>query len=120
MLFLPALDITEIQFFELFRKSCENNHTSGVGTRNRGGGQVFRKHKKCPLSGGKVPFAFVKIFVQIAFFMIAIICPSENTKNVLSPVASTLCLCEKCCSDCILYDCNYFPSPPPLLLPTFP
>ena len=49
MLFLPALDITEIQFFELFRKSCENNHTRGVGTGNRGGGQVFRKHKKCPL-----------------------------------------------------------------------
>jgi hypothetical protein len=66
-----------------------------------------------------VPFAFVKFFVQISFFMIAIICPSENTKNAFSPVASALCLCEKCCSDCILYDCNYFPSPPPLLLPTF-
>jgi hypothetical protein len=120
MLFLPALDITEIQFFELFRKSCENNHTRGVGTGNRGGGDKFSENTKSALSGGKVPFAFVKMFVQIAFFMIAIICPSENTKNVLSPVASTLCLCEKCCSDCILYDCNYFSSPPPFPLPTFP
>jgi hypothetical protein len=29
--------------------------------------QVFRRHKKCPFSGGKVPFAFVKNVVQIAF-----------------------------------------------------
>jgi hypothetical protein len=28
--------------------------------------QVFRRHKKCPLSSGKVPFAIVKV-VQIAF-----------------------------------------------------
>jgi hypothetical protein len=48
--------------------------------------QVFRKHKKCPLSGGKVPFAFMKNVVQIAFFMIAIIFPSENTKNAHFPV----------------------------------
>jgi hypothetical protein len=48
--------------------------------------QVFRKHKKCPFSGGKVPFAYVKHVVQIAFFMIAIIFPSENTKNAHSPV----------------------------------
>ena len=24
---------------------------------------------------------------------------------------SALCLCENCCSDCILYDCNYFSCP---------
>jgi hypothetical protein len=29
--------------------------------------QVFRRHRKCPFSGGKVPFAFVKNVVQIAF-----------------------------------------------------
>jgi hypothetical protein len=30
------------------------------------------------LSGGKVPFAFVKNVVQIAFYMIAIIAPPEK------------------------------------------
>jgi hypothetical protein len=35
----------------------------------------FRKYKKCPLSGGKVPFAFVKN-VQIAYCMIAVPPPS--------------------------------------------
>jgi hypothetical protein len=66
-------------------------------------------------------YAFVKFFVQIAFFMIAIICPSENTKNALSPVASALCHREKCYLVCILYDCNYFSSPPlPLPLLPFP
>jgi hypothetical protein len=45
----------------------------GVGTGGRARGQapplpqVFRKPKKCPFSGGNVPFAFVKNFVQIAF-----------------------------------------------------
>jgi hypothetical protein len=29
--------------------------------------QVFRRCKKCPFSSGKVPFAFVKNVVQIAF-----------------------------------------------------
>jgi uncharacterized protein (DUF2235 family) len=42
-----------------------NYNDQGVGT--GGGGQVFRRHKKCPFSGGKVPFAFVKNVVQIAF-----------------------------------------------------
>jgi hypothetical protein len=34
----------------------------GVGTGGGQGPQVFRKHKKCPFSGGKVPFAFVIAF----------------------------------------------------------
>lgn len=46
--------------------------TLNRGRRNRGGqgGQCppgFQKTQKCPFSGGKVPFAFVKNVVQIAF-----------------------------------------------------
>ena len=83
MLFLPALDITEIQFFELFRKSCENNHTRGVGTGNRGGDK-FSENTKSALSGGKVPFAFVKMFVQIAFFMILQLFVLQKTQKMSS------------------------------------
>ena len=42
----------------------------GVGTGGARGPrppQVFRRPQKCPFSGGKVPFAFVKNVVQIAF-----------------------------------------------------
>ena len=83
MLFLPALDITEIQFFELFRKSCENNHTRGVGTGNRGGDK-FSENTKSALSGGKVPCAFVKMFVQIAFFMILQLFVLQKTQKMSS------------------------------------
>jgi hypothetical protein len=42
----------------------------------------IRKHK-CPLSGGKVPFAFVKNVVQIAFCMIAV--PTPPTPSPIFP-----------------------------------
>ena len=43
------------------------------GRRNRGGGgkapHVFRRHKKCPFSGGKVPFAFTwKMLFRLHFW----------------------------------------------------
>ena len=46
----------------------------------------FRKHKKCPLSGDKVPLAFVKNVVQFAFYMIAIISPP-----FLPPPVANIC-----------------------------
>jgi hypothetical protein len=49
--------------------------------------QVFRRHKKCPFSGGKVSFVFVKNVVKIAFFYDCNYFPLENTKNAHSPVA---------------------------------
>jgi hypothetical protein len=42
----------------------------------------FRKHKKCLLSGGKAPFAFVKNVVQIAFYMIAIMFTAAPNPHV--------------------------------------
>jgi hypothetical protein len=98
--------------------------TSFQGRRNLGAKrpppQVFRKHKKCPLSDGKVPFAFVKNVAQIAFFIWLQLFVLQKTQKMPSLWwQSALCLCENCCSDCILYDCNYFsclhtPPPPPV------
>ena len=39
----------------------------GVGTGGGGKAPSFQKTQKVPFSGGKVPFAFVKNVVQIAF-----------------------------------------------------
>jgi hypothetical protein len=69
-----------------------NTPCSGVGTGGARGAQARPSFYKCPFSGGKVPFAFVKNVVQIAFL------PQWP----------------------LIYDCIYFFSPPPPPTPTFP
>ena len=59
------------------RAQCENDNWDdefrGVGAGGSKAPKFSENTERCPLSGGKVPFAFVKNVVQIAFYMIAII-----------------------------------------------
>jgi hypothetical protein len=74
--------------------------------------QSFQKTQKVPFSGGKVRLAFVKNVAQIAFFIWLQLFVLQKTQKMPSLWwQSALCLCENCCSDCILYDCNYFSCP---------
>ena len=120
MLFLPALDITEIQFFELFRKSCENNHTRGVGTRNRGGETSFQKTQKVPSLRWQSALCLRKIFCSdCIFYDCNYLSFRKHKKCLLSGGKRPLPLWK------MLFRLHFiwlqlFSLSPPLPLPTFP